>query len=45
MPVLLIPGATSIRIQKEFTPGGPTVLKQERRTQAGVLTISVSARA
>lgn len=42
---LLIPGATSIRIQKEFTPGGPTVLKQERRTQAGVLTISVSAKA
>ena len=43
--VLLIPGATSIRIQKGFTPGGPTVLKQERRTQAGVLTISVSAKA
>ena len=43
--ILLIPGATSIRIQKEFTPGGPTVLKQERRTQAGVLTISVSAKA
>ena len=45
MTVLLIPGATSTRIQKGFTPGGPTVLKQERRTQAGVLTISVSAKA
>lgn len=28
MPVLLIPGAIFTRIQKESTPGGPTVLKQ-----------------
>ena len=36
MLVLLIPGATSIRIQKEFTPGGPTGLRQEKRMQDGV---------
>ena len=37
----LILTAISIRIKKEFTPGGPTGLRQEKRMQVGVSITSV----
>ena len=44
MPVLLIPGVILIRIQRACIPGGPTVLRPERRMPGGASTISVPAR-
>ena len=38
---LLIHSAIFIRIKRAFTPGGPTVSVHERRTPAGVSTISL----
>ena len=42
---LLIHSAIFIQIKRVLTPGGPIAFVHERRMPAGVLTISVSAKA